>query len=62
MRVSRVEGGESSKGKESRKGVDKVKDNPVSAGDQKQPMLLWDFLEEGVTEADQEEEDQKGEK
>ena len=35
-----VRGGETSKGKESRKGEDQVKDNPVSEGDQKWLILL----------------------
>ena len=52
-RVLYVGGEEASKEKELGKGEEKVKDNLVSEGDRKHPMLLQDISEEGATEADQ---------
>ena len=51
-------GREAIKGKELGKGEEQVKDNPVSEGDWKHPMLLRYFLERGATEADQEGQEQ----
>ena len=61
-RLSCVGGWEASKGKESGKGEEQVKDNPVSEGDWKHPILLWYLSEEGPTEADQEGEGQEVDK
>ena len=60
--VSGVGGGEARKGEEldMEQGKGEVKDNPVSQGDWKHPMLLQYLLEEGATEADQEGEKQEG--
>ena len=61
-RVSYVCRGEAIKVKEFGKGEEQVKYNPASEGDQKQPMLLQDILEEGDTDADQEGEEQEDDK
>ena len=46
--------GEGIRGKESSKGEEKVKDNPVSEGDMEHPKLLRNIAKEGATKADQE--------
>ena len=58
-RVSCVGGGEDGKGGELGKGEEQVKDNPVSEGYRKHPMLLRGILEESSAEADKEGEEKE---